>query len=62
MSDRLSYTREQAAEACGVSVDTIKRAVASGVLATLSPPIDPKGRRVSRVLIAADELRRWLKS
>lgn len=56
---KLAYTREQAAEAVGVSVDTIKRAIAKGVLATVSPQTD-NGRRMSRVLIAADELKRWL--
>ena len=56
---KLAYTREEAAEAVGVSVDTIKRAISKGVLATVSPQTD-KGRRVARVLIAADELKRWL--
>jgi excisionase family DNA binding protein len=59
MSDRLAYTRDEAAEAVGVSVDTIKRAIAAGQLATVSPPITDK-RRVSRVLITAAELTRWL--
>ncbi len=55
---KLAYTREEAAQAVGVSVDTIKRAIAAGDLRTVSPAV--KGRPVSRVLITAAELGRWL--
>lgn len=57
---KLAYTREEAAEACGVSVDSIKRAIANGQLATVSPPIGKKGERLTRVLIPAESLTRWL--
>lgn len=57
---RLAYTREQLAEATGLSVDTIKRAIAAGQLRTVSPVKGKKGERVTRVLITADEAQRWL--
>lgn len=56
---KLAYTRAEAAEACGVSIDTIKRAIAAGQLATVSPR-KTKDERLANVLIPEAELRRWL--
>jgi hypothetical protein len=42
----------------GLSEDTIRRAVNAGDLAVLEPRVD--GRRMQKVLIAHDELVRWL--
>lgn len=55
---QITYTRKQAAQACGLSEDTIRRAINSGDLETMSPEID--GRPISKVLIHASELERWL--
>jgi excisionase family DNA binding protein len=58
MMPQLSYTRAQAAEMTGLSEDTIRRAVNAGDLAVLEPRVD--GRGLQKVLIAHDELVRWL--
>ena len=57
MSTKLAYTQQEAAEATGLSVWTIKRAVNSGDLASNKPEIE--GRKIEAVLIPADELARW---
>ena len=53
----ITYTYATAAQATGLSVDTIKRAVKAGDLAANQPEID--GRNIASVLIPAEELRRW---
>ena len=58
--ERLAYTVEEAAEAIGVSVWTIREAIKAGDLAALSPVVN--GRKQRTVRIAADELRAWLRS
>lgn len=58
--ERLAYTVEEAAEAIGVSVWTIREAIKAGDLAALSPVVN--GRRQRTVRIDADELRAWLRS
>lgn len=55
--DPLTYTYATAAQATGLSVDTIKRAVKAGDLAANQPVIE--SRTIASVLIPADELRRW---
>lgn len=56
--NKIAYTKRQAADACGLSIDTITRAINSGDLETITPAID--GRELSKVLILASELERWL--
>lgn len=54
MKAKLAYTLDEAAEACGVSKDVIKRAIARGDLVPVYPTSRP-------VLLAADLLA-WLQS
>ena len=58
MPATLAYNRKAAAEAAGVSEDTIKRAVNAGDLATCDPHVH--GRSIQKVLILRTELERWL--
>lgn len=58
--ERLAYTVEEAAEAIGVSVWTIREAIKAGDLAALSPVVN--GRKQRTVRVDADELRAWLRS
>lgn len=59
MNDRLAYTRKEAAELCGVSVDTIAKAKNSGRL---------KGKRLntddtrSKELYTREALMAWIES
>lgn len=53
----ITYTYATAAQATGLSVDTIKRAVKAGDLAANQPVIE--SRAIASVLIPAEELRRW---
>jgi hypothetical protein len=55
----IAYTRQQAAELCGLSPDSIKKAIAAGDLATLTPKVN--GTKIGRDLIEHDELMRWLR-
>lgn len=60
---KLAYDRREAAEACSVSEDTIKKAVASGALrAKRSGRKDDKadGDGVGKYLITHDALLAWL--
>lgn len=52
-----SFTRKQAAEYTGLSVTTIKRAIAAGDLKTYRPRID--GREVETDLILISDLEAW---
>lgn len=52
---RLAYTRKEAAEACGVSEDTIRRAINSGALRAKRT-----GRTGGKYLITAKDLESWL--
>lgn len=56
---KISYTREQAAEATGISKATIDKAIKAGDLEALPKPTI-NGKKVETVLIADKELRRWL--
>lgn len=54
----LAYTPKTAAEATGLSIDVIKRAIRSGDLKATRPRID--GREVAKDSIAPVALERWL--
>lgn len=51
--DHLAYTRQQAAEMCNVSLDTIRRAIAAGKL---------RAKRIGQrdVRVTRDALQEWL--
>lgn len=56
--ERISLSRKEAAEAVGVSVDTIRRAITSGELHAHKPKIG--GREISKEFILVSELERWI--
>lgn len=56
-SQLIAYDVASAATATGVSQDVIRRAIPAGDIAATSPRVD--GRQISKLLIPADELRRW---
>lgn len=56
---KLSYTYEDASDATGISVRSLKRAVRSGELKTLSPRVKAN-TPLDRVLFDPAELERWL--
>lgn len=60
MSTKLAFTREEAAHACGVSVDTIKRAIAKGHLRAKRSGVNDKGGPAGKYLILAADLQTWL--
>lgn len=53
-----SYSYAGAAQATGYSIDVIKRAVRAGDLRTVTPKV--AGRHLSKPVILAAELERWL--
>ena len=55
MTARLAYSRKEAAGACGVSEDTIRRAINTGALR--AKRTGPKG---GKYLITAKALEEWL--
>ena len=55
---KLAYTRREAAESCGVSVDVIDKAIKAGDMRAVRPTID--GRKLATILIRHIELERWL--
>lgn len=55
---KLAYSAREAAEATGIGIDTIKRAVRSGDLPAKFPRID--GREVAKYVILADDLEAWI--
>jgi len=55
---RVAFSRKEAAEAVGLSVDTVRRAINAGDLTTYRPRID--GREIQKELILASELERWI--
>ena len=55
---KLAYTRREAAEACGVSVDVIDKAIKAANLRVVRPKIGD--RKLSTILIVHAELERWL--
>lgn len=58
LAGKVSYSREEAAEATGFKYDTIKRAVGSGRLEEHYPYID--GRPSTKGVILADDLAAWV--
>ena len=61
MTTKLAYNVAEAAVACGVSVDTIKRAIGKGVLrAKRSSTHDETGEPTGRYLIRQADLEAWL--
>lgn len=58
MPTTLAYSKKDAAEAAGVSLDTITRAINAGDLATCDPRVD--GKSIQKILILRTELERWL--
>lgn len=57
MTAPLTYTVHTAAEATGLSVRTIDRAIKAGDLRANRPKVD--GQEIAKVVIAAKELERW---
>lgn len=55
---KLAYSRAEAADAVGVSKDTIDDAIRAGDLRAVRPTIE--GRKIRTILIAHDELARWI--
>lgn len=55
---QIAYSRRQAAETTGLSVDVIDRAIKAGDLRAVRPTVD--GRKLATVLILHTELERWL--
>lgn len=62
MTIRFAYTREEAAAACGVSVDTIKRAIRTGALRAKRSGRNDKGEPAGKYLIPSQALQDWLDS
>ena len=58
MTAPVSYNYAEAAAASGYSIDIIRRAVRAGDLATVAPKVN--GKPLSRPVILAAELARWL--
>lgn len=58
MTAVVSVNVKDAAEATGLSVDVIKRAIKAGDLRTGRPTID--GREIQKVVIPVAELERWI--
>lgn len=58
----LAYDKRQAAEACGVSEDTIKKAIAAGGLRAKRSGTNEDGDGVGKYLITAGALTAWLES
>lgn len=55
---RLGYTREEAAQVCGVSVDTIRRAINKGTLRAKRTGVNGGGK----YLITESAMRDWLET
>lgn len=58
MTATVAYNVKDAAEATGLSVDVIKRAIKSGDLRATRPTVD--GRQITKDVIPAAELARWV--
>ena len=58
MTEPIAYTRQTAAAATGLSVDTIKDAINAGDLVATRPKVN--GRQIAKDLILRSELERWL--
>lgn len=60
MTPRLALTREEAAASCGVSLNTVKRAIAAGHLRAKRSGVNDKGDPAGKYLITPEALREWL--
>lgn len=60
MTSKLAYTLAEAAEACGVSEDTVKKAVRSGALKAKRSARTDDGDGVGKYLITTAALNAWL--
>jgi hypothetical protein len=56
--NQLAFSRRQAADACGLSVDTIAAAILSGDLRAVQVTVN--GKKVNRQLILRKDLEAWL--
>lgn len=61
MTERLAYTRKEAAEMCGVSEDTLRRAKNSGALKVKRVKRD-ETKAGGKELYRLEDLRAWLDS
>ena len=57
---KVSFNLQEAADSTGYSVDVLRRAIRAGDLATSAPRVN--GRTITRRVIKADELERWIES
>lgn len=57
---RLAYTREETAHLCGVSLDTIKRAIGSGRLRAKRSAVNEAGDPAGKYLITPAAISEWL--
>ena len=55
---KLAYSRREAADACGLSVDVIDKAIKAGNLRAVRPKVGD--RKLATILIMHAELERWL--
>lgn len=60
LDDKLAFTRREAAEVTGYSVDIIQAAILSGELREVRPQVN--GRRVSKGVILKVDLEAWLQA
>jgi hypothetical protein len=60
MTQPISYTIQTAAEATGLSIDTIRKAVRTGDLVASRPTVN--NRQIAKDVILRAELERWLTS
>lgn len=59
IDDKISFTRYEAAEATGLTYDTISAAVRSGDLREIKPEVN--GRRLRNGVILRADLEAWLR-
>ena len=61
MTIKLAYNKAEAAAACGVSIDTIVRAIHAGTLRAAKSSKHPEtGEPTGRYIILAADLQAWL--
>lgn len=60
MTARLALTREEAATSCGVSLNTIKRAIATGALKAKRSAVNDAGDPTGKYLITPAALEEWI--
>jgi excisionase family DNA binding protein len=62
VTPRIALTREEAAQATGVSLDTIRRAIRAGHLKAKRSGKDADGNPSGKYLIRVSELEAWVDS